>query len=64
MDLTFPIDTKCLFAKVNQGLLDNCKPFSCGESDLDDFFYHDTKVNQVLDLFGAEMSPCKKLKPN
>ena len=51
MDLTFPIDTKCLFAKVNQGLLDNCKPFSCGESDLDDFFYHDT-IAYEKDLMG------------
>lgn len=38
MELKFPIDLKCHFAKVNQGLLENCKPFTCGESDLDEFF--------------------------
>lgn len=25
MELKFPIDLKCHFAKVNQGLLENCK---------------------------------------
>jgi len=40
METLFPIDSNCLFAKVNKGLLENCKPFSCGETDLDDFFYN------------------------
>lgn len=51
MELTFPIDTKCHFAKVNQGLLTNCQPFSCGENDLDDFFYNDALAYEK-DLMG------------
>lgn len=51
MELKFPIDLKCHFAKVNQGLLENCKPFSCGESDLDEFFYKDT-IAYEKDLMG------------
>lgn len=51
MELEFPIDSKCIFAKVSQGLIDNCKPFSCGEDDLDDFFYNDT-VAYEKDLMG------------
>lgn len=37
----FSIYDDCRFAKVTQGLISNCKPFSCGDSDLDDFFYSD-----------------------
>lgn len=47
----FPIDLKCHFAKVNQGLLTNCQPFSCGENDLDDFFYNDALAYEK-DLMG------------
>lgn len=51
MELKFPIDLKCHFAKVNQGLLENCKPFTCGEPDLDEFFYKDTLAYEK-DLMG------------
>ena len=51
MKLEFPIDAKCHFAKVNQGLLANCQPFSCGENDLDDFFYNDALAYE-RDLMG------------
>lgn len=32
----------CQFAKVNRGLLNNCKSFTCGDTDLDDFLYSDS----------------------
>lgn len=51
MDLAFPIDVKCQFAKVNKGLLANCQSFSCGENDLDDFFYNDALAYEK-DLMG------------
>lgn len=51
MELEFPIDAKCHFAKVNHGLLANCQPFSCGENDLDDFFYNDVLAYE-RDLMG------------
>lgn len=41
----------CQFAKVNCGLISNCKPFSCGDSDLDDFFLNDALVYE-RDLMG------------
>lgn len=47
----FPIDSKCHFAKVNQGLLQNCKTFSCGEPDLDEFFFQDALAYEK-DLMG------------
>ncbi len=37
----FSIYDDCLFAKVNEGLISNCRPFSCGNPDLDDFFLND-----------------------
>lgn len=37
----FSIYDDCRFAKVTKGLIDNCKPFSCGDPDMDDFFYSD-----------------------
>lgn len=38
----FSIFEDCQFAKVNKGLISNCKPFSCGDSDLDEFFFNDS----------------------
>lgn len=38
MDHPFLLDDKCQLARVTQDVLDHCKPFSCGEEDLDDFF--------------------------
>lgn len=47
----FSIYDDCRFAKVNQGLIYNCAPFSCGDSDLDDFFYSDALAYEK-DLMG------------
>jgi len=47
----FSIYDDCRFAKVNVGLLANCKPFSCGDSDLDDFFFNDALAYE-RDLMG------------
>ncbi|MCM1452789.1 MAG: GNAT family N-acetyltransferase [Clostridium sp.] len=51
MELLFPIDLKCHFTKVNKSLLENCKRFSCGENDLDDFLYNDALAYEK-DLMG------------
>lgn len=34
----FILDDKCQLARVTQEVLNHCQPFSCGDSDLDDFF--------------------------
>lgn len=47
----FSIYDDCRFAKVTSGLISNCKPFSCGDSDLDDFFYSDALAYET-DLMG------------
>lgn len=41
----------CTFAKVNERLLAHCKPFSCGDLDLDDFFLNDALAYEK-DLMG------------
>ena len=41
----------CTFAKVNERFLAHCKPFSCGDSDLDDFFLNDALAYEK-DLIG------------
>ncbi|MDE6018084.1 MAG: GNAT family N-acetyltransferase [Muribaculaceae bacterium] len=41
----------CTFAKVNERFLAHCKPFSCGDSDLDDFFLNDALAYEK-DLMG------------
>ncbi|MCM1484333.1 MAG: GNAT family N-acetyltransferase [Muribaculaceae bacterium] len=41
----------CQFAKINHGLIVNCKSFSCGDSDLDDFFLNDALAYE-RDLMG------------
>lgn len=51
MEHKFSLEDDSLFAKVNENLLSNCQPFSCGESDLDDFLYHDS-LNYEKDLMG------------
>lgn len=51
MEKKLSLEDDCLFAKVNDGLLANCQPFSCGEADLDDFLYHDS-LNYEKDLMG------------
>lgn len=47
----FSIYEDCRFAKVTHGLISNCKPFSCGDSDLDDFFFSDALAYEK-DLMG------------
>ena len=38
MNEQFLLDEKCQLARVTPQLLDYCRPFSCGDEDLDDFF--------------------------
>lgn len=47
----FSIYDDCRFAKVTHGLISNCKPFTCGDSDLDDFLYSDALAYEK-DLMG------------
>lgn len=47
----FSIYDDCRLAKVTQGLIYNCKPFTCGDSDLDDFLYSDALAYEK-DLMG------------
>ena len=35
------LSDNCTFCELTQGLLDVCRPFSCGNDDLDDFFAND-----------------------
>lgn len=37
----FNLDDKCQLVRVTQGVINHCQPFSCGDSDLDDFFSND-----------------------
>ena len=41
MESEFILEEKCQLAKVTQDVLNNCRPFSCGDEDLDDFFAND-----------------------
>lgn len=41
MDYQFSLYDKCQLARVTQEVLDNCRAFSCGDEDLDDFFSKD-----------------------
>lgn len=47
----FSIHDNCRFARISKGLLANCKLFSCGDSDLDDFFLNDALAYEK-DLMG------------
>lgn len=47
----FSIYDDCQFARVTHGLVSNCKLFSCGDPDLDDFFYSDALAYEK-DLMG------------
>jgi len=38
MDKAFVLDEECQLARVTQEVIDYCRPFSCGDEDLDDFF--------------------------
>lgn len=56
---TFSLADDCIFTRLNQEVLNHCGPFSCGDSDLDDFFANDA-VAYAKDLMGK--SYCWVLK--
>lgn len=39
--LEFSLNKECEFIRISQALIDNCKPFYCGNDDLDNFFTQD-----------------------
>ena len=45
MESEFILEEKCQLARVTQDVLNNCRPFSCGDEDLDDFFANKTHLN-------------------
>lgn len=51
MNEEFSLAKKCIFAKLSQGILDNCEYFSCGNEDLDEFFFKDA-IAYDHDLMG------------
>jgi GNAT superfamily N-acetyltransferase len=50
---------ECTFAPLTRELLEQCQPFSCGDRDLDDFFYNDAD-NYRRQLLGKSF--CFRLK--
>lgn len=42
MENKFSLDEDCQLARVTQDVLHHCRPFSCGDEDLDDFFANNT----------------------
>ncbi len=40
---------RCELVRASEKRLTECQPFSCGESDLDEFFAKDCLVNQSRD---------------
>lgn len=50
-DYSFPLSGKCVMLKLDKDVLSNCKPFSCGDEDLDDFFANDA-IAYEKDLLG------------
>lgn len=38
---SFILDEQCQLARVTQEVINHCRPFSCGDTDLDDFFSND-----------------------
>lgn len=55
--------TECVVSSVTQERLAQCKPFSCDDSDLDEFFSKDCLINQKK-LLGKTYLFCKKNNPN
>lgn len=37
----------CVMLVYNKEVRENCLPFTCGESDLDDFFFNDVMQNYM-----------------
>ena len=48
---SFSLANDCVMLKLDYDVLTHCKPFSCGDSDLDDFFANDTTAYEK-DLMG------------
>ena len=54
---------RCELVRASEKRLAECRPFSCGESDLDEFFAKDCLVNQRK-LLGKTYLFCLKEQPN
>ena len=54
---------RCDLVRASEKKLAECKPFSCGEEDLDEFFAKDCLVNQHK-LLGKTYLFCLKDQPN
>ena len=55
--------TRCDLVRASEKKLSECKPFSCGEADLDEFFAKDCLVNQHR-LLGKTYLFCLKDQPD
>ena len=55
--------TRCDLVRASEEKLSKCKPFSCGEGDLDEFFAKDCLVNQRR-LLGKTYLFCLKGQPD
>lgn len=54
---------QCELVRASEKKLAKCKPFSCGEGDLDEFFAKDCLVNQRK-LLGKTYLFCLKSQPD
>jgi hypothetical protein len=50
-DNSFSLSQECKIQKLDYDILAHCKPFSCGDNDLDDFFANDA-IAYEKDLMG------------
>ena len=55
--------TRCDLVRASEKKLSECKPFSCGEADLDEFFAKDCLINQHR-LLGKTYLFCLKDQPD
>ena len=53
---------RCDLVRASEKKLAECKPFSCGEGDIDEFFANDCLVNQRK-LLGKTYLFCLKRQP-
>ena len=44
METDFSLYDNCAMLLYNKEVRENCVPFNCGESDLDDFFLNDAEL--------------------
>ena len=54
---------RCDLVRASEKKLSNCKPFTCGEDDLDEFFAKDCLINQRR-LLGKTYLFCLKNQPD